>query len=112
MNAIKNKVQLIGHLGQSPEIKNIADGKKVANFSVATNESYKNLQGEKVAETQWHNIVAWSKLAEIAEKYLVKGIEVAIEGRLVNRTYTDKQGIKRYVTEILANEILILTKKQ
>jgi single-strand DNA-binding protein len=80
-------------------------------MSVATNENYKNAKGEKVTETQWHSVVAWGKLAEIAEKYLVKGIEVAIEGKLVNRNYTDKQGIKRYVTEIQANELLILTKK-
>jgi single-strand DNA-binding protein len=111
MNAIKNKVQIIGHLGQAPEVKTIGDGKKVANMSVATNENYKNAKGEKVTETQWHNVVAWGKLAEIAEKYLVKGIEVAIEGKLVNRNYTDKQGVKRYVTEIQATELLILTKK-
>lgn len=111
MNAIKNKVQLIGHLGQLPEVKTVADGKKVAHLSVATNENYKNAKGEKVTETQWHNVVAWGKLAEIAEKYLLKGSEVAIEGKLVNRNYTDKQGIKRYVTEVQANELLILTKK-
>lgn len=111
MNAIKNKVQLIGHLGQLPEVKTVADGKKVAHISLATNENYKNTKGEKVTETQWHNVVAWGKLAEIAEKYLVKGSEVAIEGKLVNRNYTDKQGIKRYVTEVQANELLILTKK-
>lgn len=112
MNAIKNKVQLIGHLGKAPEIKTIADGKKLANLSVATNESYKNAKGEKVTDTQWHNVTAWGKLAEIAEKYLVKGTEVAIEGKLINKNYTDKQGIKRYVTEIHANELLILTKKE
>lgn len=111
MNAIKNKVQLIGHLGQLPEVKTVADGKKVAHLSLATNENYKNTKGEKVTETQWHNVVAWGKLAEIAEKYLVKGSEVAIEGKLINRNYTDKQGIKRYVTEVQANELLILTKK-
>ncbi|HZX58761.1 MAG TPA: single-stranded DNA-binding protein [Mucilaginibacter sp.] len=111
MNQMRNKVQLIGHLGQAPEIKTIADGKKVAHLSVATNENYKNAKGEKVTETQWHTVTAWGKLAEIAEKYLVKGIEVAIEGKLINRNYTDKQGVKRYVTEIQANELLILTKK-
>ncbi|MCK9402051.1 MAG: single-stranded DNA-binding protein [Chitinophagaceae bacterium] len=111
MNAIKNKVQLIGNLGQAPEVKTIGDGKKVANLNVATNESYKNAKGEKVSETQWHSVIAWGKLAEIAEKYLVKGTEVAIEGKLVNRNYTDKQGIKRYVTEVQASELLILTKK-
>jgi single-strand DNA-binding protein len=111
MNAMRNKVQLIGHLGHNPEIKTIADGKKVANLSVATNENYKNAKGEKVTETQWHTVIAWGKLAEIAEKYLTKGIEVAIEGKLINRNYTDKQGVKRYITEIQANELLILTKK-
>lgn len=111
MNAIKNKVQLIGHLGQDPEMKTISDGKKVANLTVATNENYKNARGEKITETQWHHVVAWGKLADIAEKYLLKGIEVAIEGKLVNKNYTDKQGIKRYVTEIQASELLILTKK-
>ncbi len=111
MNAIKNKVQLIGNLGQAPDVKTVGDGKKVANLSLATSESYKNAKGEKVSETQWHSIIAWGKLAEIAEKYLVKGTEVAIEGKLVNRNYTDKQGIKRYVTEVQASELLILTKK-
>lgn len=111
MNAIKNKVQLIGHLGQLPEVKTIADGKKVAHLSVATNDNYKNAKGEKITETQWHNVVAWGRLAEIAEKYLVKGTEVAIEGKLINRNYTDKQGVKRYITEVLASELLILTKK-
>lgn len=111
MNAIKNKVQLIGHLGQLPEVKTIADGKKVAHLSVATNDNYKNAKGEKITETQWHNVVAWGRLAEIAEKYLIKGTEVAIEGKLINRNYTDKQGVKRYITEVLASELLILTKK-
>ncbi len=111
MNAIKNKVQIIGNLGQAPDIKTIPDGKKVAHLNVATSENYKNAKGEKVTETQWHKVIAWGKLAEIAEKYLVKGIEVAIEGKLINRNYTDKQGIKRYTTEIQASEILILTKK-
>ncbi|WP_439505187.1 single-stranded DNA-binding protein [Sediminibacterium sp.] len=111
MNAVKNKVQLIGNLGQDPEIKSIGEDKKVAHLSVATNENYKNAKGEKVTETQWHNVVAWGKLADIAEKYLVKGTEVVIEGKLINRNYTDKQGVKRYATEVQANELLILTKK-
>ncbi len=111
MNQVKNKVQLIGHLGQDPDIKTFNGDKKVANMSLATNEQYKNAQGEKVTETQWHSIVAWGKLAEIAEKYLSKGTEVVVEGKLVNKQYTDKQGIKRNVTEIQANELLILSKK-
>jgi len=111
MNAIKNKVQLIGNLGQAPDVKIIGEGKKVAHLSLATNENYKNAKGEKVTETQWHNVIVWGKLADLAEKYLVKGTEIAIEGKLVNKNYTDKQGIKRYVTEVQANELLILTKK-
>lgn len=111
MNAVRNKVQLIGNLGQDPDVKSIGEDKKVAHMSVATNETYRNASGEKISETQWHNVVAWGKLAEIAEKYLRKGTEVVIEGKLVNRNYTDKQGVKRYVTEIQANEVLILTKK-
>ncbi len=111
MNAVKNKVQLIGNLGQDPDVKTIGDDKKVAHISVATNENYQNAKGEKVTETQWHSVVAWGKLADIVEKYLVKGTEVVIEGKLINRNYTDKQGVKKYITEIQANEILILTKK-
>jgi single-strand DNA-binding protein len=111
MNAMRNKVQLIGHLGETPQITKIAGGKTKAEFSLATNETFKNANNEKVTETQWHKIVCWGKLSEIVEKYLLKGTEVAIEGKLVNRNYTDKAGIKRYVTEIQANELLILTKQ-
>lgn len=111
MNAMKNKVQLIGNLGQDPDVKTIGEDKKVAHISVATNENYRNAKGEKVTETQWHNVVAWGKLADIAEKFLLKGTEVVIEGKLINRNYTDKQGVKRYITEVQANELLILTKK-
>lgn len=111
MNAMKNKVQLIGNLGQDPDVKIIGEDKKVAHISVATNENYRNAKGEKVTDTQWHNVVAWGKLADIAEKFLLKGTEVVIEGKLINRNYTDKQGVKRYITEVQANELLILTKK-
>lgn len=108
MYALKNKVQLIGNLGNAPEVRNTENGKKLVRFSMATNESYRNAQGEKVTETQWHNIIAWGKLAEIAEKYLSKGSEVAIEGKLMNQTYTDKEGNKKYVTEIQVSELLML----
>jgi len=111
MYALKNKVQLIGHLGAKPEVKNTENGKKLAQFNLATSESYRNAKGEKVTETQWHRIVTWGKLAEIAEKYLDKGKEVAIEGKLVNRNYTDKDGNKKYITEIQANELLMLGAK-
>jgi single-strand DNA-binding protein len=111
MNNVKNKVQLIGNLGNAPEVKVLDGGKKLARMSLATNETYKNAKGEKITETQWHNIIAWDKAAEIVEKYFTKGLEVLIEGKLVNRNYTDKEGIKRYTTEVQASELLILTKK-
>jgi single-strand DNA-binding protein len=111
MYALKNKVQLIGNLGNAPEIKTIAGGKKMARFSMATNETYRNAKGEKVTETQWHNVVAWGKVAEIAEKYLAKGSEIAIEGKLINRSYADKDGAKKYITEVQLNELLMLGEK-
>lgn len=111
MYALKNKVQLIGNLGGNPEIKTLDGGKKLAKFSIATNETYRNAKGEKITETQWHNLVAWGKVAEIAEKFLTKGSEVAIEGKLMNRSYTDKAGNKKYVTEVQVNEVLLLGEK-
>src|SRR5574338_485994 len=111
MYALKNKVQLIGNLGAKPEVKNTESGKKLAQFSIATSESYRNAKAEKVSETQWHRVIAWGKLAEIAEKYLDKGKEVAIEGKLVNRSYTDKSGNKKYITEIQVSELLLLGAK-
>ena len=111
MYALKNKVQLIGNLGNAPEVKTTESGKKLARFSVATNESYRNAKGEKVTETTWHNLVAWGKVAEIAEKYLTKGSEIAIEGKLINRSYTDKDGNKKYITEVQVNELLMLGSK-
>jgi single-strand DNA-binding protein len=111
MYALKNKVQLIGNLGKAPEVINTEKGKKLARFSIATNESYRNAQGEKITDTQWHSVVAWGKTAEIAEKYLLKGTEVAVEGKLVNRNYIDKEGNKKYITEIQVNEILIFGSK-
>tara|TARA_R110001592_G_scaffold186422_2_gene430775 strand:- start:676 stop:1014 length:339 start_codon:yes stop_codon:yes gene_type:complete len=108
MSTLKNKVQLIGNLGNTPEVINLESGKKLAKISVATNETYKNSKGETVKDTQWHNCVAWGKTAEIIEKYLQKGNEVAIEGKLVNRSYEDKNGDKRYITEIVINELLML----
>lgn len=111
MYALKNKVQLIGNLGNNPEIKNTSNGNKMARLSLATNENYKNAQGEIKSETTWHNIIAWGRPAEIAEKYLTKGKEVAVEGKLTNRSYTDKEGIKRYITEVVVSEILIIGNK-
>jgi single-strand DNA-binding protein len=111
MNALKNKVQLIGNLGQKPEIKTTETGKKLARFSIATSETYRNAKGDKVTETQWHNLVAWEKVAEIVEKYLDKGSEVAIDGKLINKSYTDKEGNKKYISEVLVNELLMLGHK-
>ena len=108
MYALKNKVQLIGNLGNAPEVKTLESGKKMARFSVATSESYRNAKGEKVTDTQWHSLVAWGKVAEIVEKFLTKGKEVAIEGKLINRSYNDKEGNKKYITEIQVNELLML----
>ena len=108
MYAIKNKVQLIGNLGQEPNIRTTETGKKVARFSVATNDIYRNSRGERIRETLWHTVIAWGKLAEIAEKYLTKGREVAVAGKLVHREYTDKNGIRRFITEIVLNELLML----
>ncbi len=108
MSTLKNKVQLIGNVGNEPEIMNLDSGKKIAKFSIATNEFYKNSDGEKQQSTQWHNIVAWGKISGIVEKYVGKGKEVAIEGKLTSRNYETKEGEKRYVTEVVANEILLL----
>lgn len=108
MNSLRNKVQLIGNLGKSPDVKQTETGKKLVRFSLATNENYTNSQGEKVKETQWHQLVAWGKLAEVVEKYLDKGSEVAIEGKLISRDFEDREGKKRYVTEVQVNELLML----
>ncbi len=110
MNTLRNKVQLIGNLGQDPEIINLESGKKLARFTLATNESYKNTKGEKITDTQWHQIVAWGKTSDIIEKYVVKGKEVAIDGKLTTRTWEDKDGMKRYTTEVVCNELLMLGK--
>ncbi len=112
MNALRNKVQLIGHLGAKVEIKNFESGKVVGHFTMATNETYKNQKGEKVTETTWHNLVIWGKPAEILSKYTDKGSEVGIEGRLTNRSYTDKNGEKKYITEVVVNDFLLMGKKE
>lgn len=103
---MNNKVQLIGNLGMNPEVKEVGDKKTLAKFSIATNDYYKDSQGEKVEETHWHNVVAWGKTAEIAQNHLKKGTQAAIEGKLITRRYEDKDGNMKYVTEVLANEIM------
>ena len=107
---MKNRVQLIGHVGQEPEVKNLEGGKKLANISIATNEVYYKDNGDKVEKTEWHRVTAWGKTAEIIEKYVTKGKELAIEGKLTTRSYDDKEGVKRYITEIVVNEVLLLGK--
>ncbi|MCU0455760.1 MAG: single-stranded DNA-binding protein [Bacteroidales bacterium] len=108
MNALRNRVMLLGNLGQDPEIKNLENGKKVVHFTLATKEDYKNTDGQKVKETTWHNITAWNGLAEVASKYLRKGQEVLVEGRIVYRTYEDKKGITKNVTDIVLSDLQLL----
>ncbi|MEP5338731.1 MAG: single-stranded DNA-binding protein [Algibacter sp.] len=108
MSTIKNHVQLIGNVGQEPTITNLESGKKVARLSLATNENYKDSKGEKQTDTNWHTIVAWGKTADIIEKYVTKGKELGISGKLKTRTYETEDGNQRYVTEIEANEILLM----
>ncbi|WP_207536241.1 single-stranded DNA-binding protein [Desertivirga arenae] len=110
MSNLRNSVRLIGHLGNDPEIR-IVGNKKVAKISIATNTNYRNENGEKIEETQWHNLILWHKNASIAEKYLSKGSKISIEGKLSSRSYTDKSGVKRHVTEIVVNDVLLLGKK-
>ena len=112
MTNLRNNVQLIGNLGSAPEIKELSNGSKMARLSLATNESYKNKKGETIKETQWHNLIAWNNQAEIAEKYLEKGKEVCISGKLNNRSYEDSEGITRYITEIVVTDILMLGSKK
>jgi single-strand DNA-binding protein len=110
MKSLRNSVQLIGRLGKDPEVKEFAKSKK-ASFTIATTDTYKNQKGDKVEDTQWHNIVIWGKLANIAEKYLKKGHEVALEGKLVHRAYETTGGEKKYITEINVNDLVLLGSK-
>ncbi|KOF01719.1 single-stranded DNA-binding protein [Roseivirga seohaensis subsp. aquiponti] len=112
MRNLRNSVQLIGRLGQDPEVKNLTSGKKLTTFSLATTDAYKNADGDKVEDTQWHNIIAWGKVGEIAAEYLKKGAEVCIEGKLVHRSYENSAGEKRFVTEINLNELLMMGGKK
>ena len=110
MNTLRNKVQLIGRLGQDPEIVNFEDGNKMAKFSIATDDSYKDKNGQKVERAYWHNIVVKGGLVKVVENYVTKGQEIAVEGKLTNRSWEDKDGNKRYMTEIICNELLMLGK--
>ncbi len=111
MNSLRNKVQLIGNLGDDPVIKTFDSGKKMARISLATSDVYKDSEGKKISETQWHNLVVWGKTADVVEKYLKKGNEVAVEGKITYRNYEDKNGDKKYFTEIVVNDLVMLGKK-
>lgn len=111
MNSLRNKVQLIGNLGQNPEVRTFDNGKVMAKFSLATSESYRDSSGKKILETQWHNIVAWGPIVKTIEKYLVKGSEIALEGKLMHKVYDDKEGNKKYFTEVLMNDMVLLRAK-
>lgn len=108
MSSLKNRVILIGRLGRDPETKTIENGKKVTHFTLATDDSYKNADGQKVSEATWHNITAWNGLADVADRFLKKGREVAVEGRIVYRSYEDKKGVMKYITEIVLDDLVLL----
>ncbi len=108
MSSLSNRVTLIGNLGQDPETKSTETGKKVTHFTLATKDGYKNNEGQRITETTWHNIVAWNGLADVADKFLKKGKEVAVEGRIVYRNYEDKQGVTKYITEIVLSDLVLL----
>jgi single-strand DNA-binding protein len=107
-----NKAILVGNVGKDPEVRHLEGGISVARFTLATSETYKNKAGEQVKNTEWHNIVAWRQLADLAEKYIRKGSQIYIEGKITNRQYDDKDGIKRYINEIVADNIRLLGKKE
>ncbi|KAF0201297.1 MAG: single-strand DNA-binding [Bacteroidetes bacterium] len=108
MNSLRNRVQLIGYIGADPEVKTFESNKKVARLSIATNDEYTDKDGQKVKQTQWHQLVVWNKLADICEKYLKKGHEIAVEGKLTYRTWNDKDGKSHNITEIVVNELLMM----
>lgn len=112
MKNLRNQIQLIGRLGANPEVKSFGENRKVAHFILATTESYRNAKGEKISETQWHKIVCWDKQATHAEKWLAKGQQVVIVGKLITRSYDNKKGEKQFVTEVVANDVLMLSKKE
>jgi single-strand DNA-binding protein len=112
MNTLKNKVQLIGHVGLEPEVKTLTGGQVLAKLSLATSDIYKNKEGEKVKETYWHNLIAWGKTASVIKDYVQKGQEIAVEGKLTNRFYEDKAGVKHYVTEVIVNELMLMGTKK
>lgn len=111
MNSLKNSVRLMGFLGNDPELRTFENERKLVRVSLATNESYKNGDGEWITDTQWHNLVMWDTQAAFADKNLEKGSEISVEGRLVNRSYTDRDGVQRFFTEVVVNKVLSMTRK-
>ena len=112
MNNLRNKVQLIGNVGQEPEVKTLTSGTVLAKLSIATSDTYKNKAGEKVKETYWHNLIAWGNTATFIQNYVQKGQEIAVEGKLTNRFYEDKEGKKHYITEVIVNELMLMGTKK
>ena len=112
MKNLRNKVQLIGNLGMDPEVKSLSNGNKVVNFTLATSEYFKDAQGNRKQDTQWHRVVAWGQLANIIESYVHKGSQVAVEGKLVHRSFETKTGERKFVTEIVANDLVMLNKNE
>ena len=112
MNTLKNRVQLLGHLGAAPEMRTLENGNTLAKMRIATSENYKNAQGERMTDTQWHTVIAWGKTAEFAGRFLNKGSHVLVEGRITYREYTAPDGQKRYYTEIVANDMELMDKRQ
>jgi single-strand DNA-binding protein len=108
MNNLRNRVQLIGHVGNDPEIKTFEGGKKLATITLATNDHYKNAKGEKIEQTEWHRLTAWGTTADIIEQFVKKGKEIAVDGKLTHRSYDDKNGEKKFITEVTISEVLLL----
>jgi len=112
MRSLRNSVQLIGNLGMDPEVKEVSNGNKMARFSLATSETYHKANGEKVTDTQWHNLIIWGKLADVAEKYLKKGKQIAVEGKLETNSYDDKEGKRKFFTQVNVNDLVMLGKDE
>lgn len=111
MSTTNNRVQLTGNLGNDPEVRTFEGGKKKARFRMATTDEYRSANGVQVKDVQWHSLVAWGKMADLAEKLLGKGMEIAVEGKLSNNSYTDKQGVKKFYTEVVISELKILNER-
>jgi single-strand DNA-binding protein len=111
MRNLRNRVQLIGNVGKEPDVRTFESGKTMASFSLATTETYLDQNGKKVNDTQWHQVIAWGKTANFVESYIDKGNRIAVDGKLVHRSYNDKDGATKYITEVVVNEIMLLTAK-